>query len=183
MFSGILEACRRRDQGHARESLIISIACHHLPREWRLARGISEISLKSLEYAFRHSRDRAMARSSILELDSRTWAWYTGERADERIRLFPSLPSLAGKSCRGSGICMVLSFLFDDGYATCLPRCSHFILWICDAVALRYLRGRPLIFAAILNMLAHAEPILEEMHGGSFVRREYGEYRRCDSTC
>jgi len=79
------------------------------------------------------------------------------------------------------GICMVLSFLFNDGYATHLPRCSRFILWICDAVALRYLRERPLIFTAIPNMLAHAEPILEKMHGGSFVKREYGKYQ-CDGT-
>lgn len=102
-------------------------------------------------------RIATIVRSSILELGSRTWAWceHQGTCRREGYVWVPS-PCCAW-NMHGSK----LSFQRRLRNAR-LPRRSRFILWICDAVAPRYLRGRPLIFTAIPNMLAHAEPILEE---------------------
>lgn len=129
----------------------------------------------------RHSRRmRSLVQASLNSAQGRE----PGTRRNVPAREYTPYSSCslaAGRPRRGVEYALVLSFLFSERLCNAhLPWCSRFILWICDAVALRYLRGRPLIFTAIPHMLAHAKPILEKMHSGiAFVRREY---RRCDSA-
>lgn len=159
----------------------------------KASKSFTEISRKSIEYACICSSDRALVRPSpSLNSTQGRWAWYIhgGPCRREDTPRSESVLLLGWKTQPLCRICMVLSFLFSDGYATRLFSSLSFsfgahvlfyeyAMWLRSGIcadAHLFSRQSP-EYAGARGTNSRGKCMVDRS-----VRREYGEYRRYDGA-